>query len=181
MTVWEDLARHLYGCGEAHSSGSENTGGKPNSVCLCELQRALWRTTSALLRDGCPSSKSQTLKSTALGLTWSLPGWQMTGLIVCHTSLHQTSRSAYRCLSLVTFASCHSLSPSHTQTRTLSHTCAHTTMHKAYPAKGGPVQPASSPGESLLPWLWHSFALSLSGKERRERERVWEGGWVNGM
>lgn len=55
-------------------------------------------------------------------------------------------------------------------------------MHEAYLVKGDQVLPASCPGESLLPSLWHSFALSLSGGEaeaerekQRKRERRGEG------
>lgn len=49
-------------------------------------------------------------------------------------------------------------------------------IHEAYPVKGDLVLLASCPGESLLPSLWHSFALSLSGKEKRETEG--EGGEI---
>ena len=42
-------------------------------------------------------------------------------------------------------------------------------MYEAYLAKGDLVLPAFCPGESLLPLLWHSFALSLSGGERESK------------
>lgn len=48
-------------------------------------------------------------------------------------------------------------------------------MYEAYLVKGDQVLPASCPGGSLLPSLWHSFSLSLSGGEagrvREERKK----------
>lgn len=57
--------------------------------------------------------------------------------------------------------SCHIYSLLHTQTDK-ELLCV---MYEAYLVKGDRVLPASCHGGSLLPSLWHSFSLSLSGGE----------------
>lgn len=47
-------------------------------------------------------------------------------------------------------------------------------MYDSYLVKGDLILPASCPGESLLPSLWHSFALSLSGGEREQKQKYEE-------
>lgn len=47
-------------------------------------------------------------------------------------------------------------------------------IYETHLVKGDPVPPAFFPAESLLPSLWHSFALSLSGGGEKEADKEME-------